>query len=196
MRLDYVLALKIEDFLERRLQTQVFKSGLAKSIHHARVLIRQRHIRCVDLQSIRILSANSTGFDLVLASKSSTSHLSSFVSTLKSTLTLPLHHHMVEDALVALSASVPLLLPRRRRVVMMRTKSKLIVLALLCCIVCHQLTCYYDARAYSNHSPSNWNLSYVLRFLEHLRCGGRTDGNVHSEVVLSRASTNLGFEYR
>ena len=49
MRLDYVLALKIEDFLERRLQTQVFKSGLAKSIHHARVLIRQRHIRCVFL---------------------------------------------------------------------------------------------------------------------------------------------------
>ncbi|KAG8993731.1 40S ribosomal protein S9 [Tulasnella sp. 427] len=45
MRLDYVLALKIEDFLERRLQTQVFKTGLAKSIHHARVLIRQRHIR-------------------------------------------------------------------------------------------------------------------------------------------------------
>jgi ribosomal protein S4 len=31
--------------LERRLQTQVFKLGLAKSIHHARVLIRQRHIR-------------------------------------------------------------------------------------------------------------------------------------------------------
>src|SRR5436190_24377681 len=45
MKLDYVLALKVEDFLERRLQTQVFKLGLAKSIHHARVLIRQRHIR-------------------------------------------------------------------------------------------------------------------------------------------------------
>jgi len=45
MKLDYVLSLKIEDFLERRLQTQVFKHGLAKSIHHARVLIRQRHIR-------------------------------------------------------------------------------------------------------------------------------------------------------
>ncbi|KAJ3338712.1 40S ribosomal protein S9 [Gonapodya sp. JEL0774] len=44
-RLDYVLGLKIEDFLERRLQTQVFKLGLAKSVHHARVLIRQRHIR-------------------------------------------------------------------------------------------------------------------------------------------------------
>merc|ERR1712168_1063233 len=35
----------VEDFLERRLQTQVFKLGLAKSIHHARVLIKQRHIR-------------------------------------------------------------------------------------------------------------------------------------------------------
>ena len=39
MKLDYVLGLKVEDFLERRLQTQVFKLGLAKSIHHARVLI-------------------------------------------------------------------------------------------------------------------------------------------------------------
>ena len=45
MKLDYVLGLKTEDFLERRLQTQVFKLGLAKSIHHARVLIKQRHIR-------------------------------------------------------------------------------------------------------------------------------------------------------
>lgn len=45
MKLDHVLSLKLEDFLERRLQTQVFKLGLAKSMHHARVLIRQRHIR-------------------------------------------------------------------------------------------------------------------------------------------------------
>merc|ERR1712071_95151 len=45
MKLDYVLNLKTEDFLERRLQTQVMKLGLARSIHHARVLIRQRHIR-------------------------------------------------------------------------------------------------------------------------------------------------------
>ncbi len=44
MRLDYVLALKIEDFLKRCLQTQIFKLGLAESIHHAWVLIRQRHI--------------------------------------------------------------------------------------------------------------------------------------------------------
>ena len=43
-KLDYVLALTVEDFMERRLQTQVFKLGLAKSIHHARVLIQQRHI--------------------------------------------------------------------------------------------------------------------------------------------------------
>ena len=34
-----------QDLMERRLQTQVLKLGLAKSIHHARVLIRQRHIR-------------------------------------------------------------------------------------------------------------------------------------------------------
>lgn len=44
-KLDYVLALNAEAFLERRLQTLVFKLGLAKSVHHARVLIRQRHIR-------------------------------------------------------------------------------------------------------------------------------------------------------
>ena len=44
-KLDYVLALDAEKFLERRLQTLVFKLGLAKSVHHARVLIRQRHIR-------------------------------------------------------------------------------------------------------------------------------------------------------
>merc|ERR1712133_190552 len=45
MKLDFVLGLRNEDFFERRLQTQVFKLGLAKSIHHARILIRQRHIR-------------------------------------------------------------------------------------------------------------------------------------------------------
>merc|ERR1712000_544478 len=54
-KLDYVLALKINDFLERRLQTQVFKIGLAKSIHHARVLIRQRHI-CVGKQIVNVPS--------------------------------------------------------------------------------------------------------------------------------------------
>lgn len=48
-KLDYVLALSPQDFLERRLETLVFKLGLAKSIHHARVLIRQRHIRWVHM---------------------------------------------------------------------------------------------------------------------------------------------------
>ena len=51
-KLDYVLALTPTDFLERRLQTLVFKLGLAKSIHHARVLIRQRHIRCGSVTSM------------------------------------------------------------------------------------------------------------------------------------------------
>ena len=44
-KLDFVLALTPTEFLERRLQTLVFKLGLAKSMHHARVLIKQRHIR-------------------------------------------------------------------------------------------------------------------------------------------------------
>lgn len=44
-KLDFVLAMSANDFLERRLQTLVFKQGLAKSIHHARVLIKQKHIR-------------------------------------------------------------------------------------------------------------------------------------------------------
>ncbi|KAG5463337.1 MAG: hypothetical protein BJ554DRAFT_7 [Olpidium bornovanus] len=69
-KLDYVLALTIEDFLERRLQTQVFKLGLAKSIHHARVLIKQRHIRVgkqiVNVPSfiVRLDSAKHIDFSL------------------------------------------------------------------------------------------------------------------------------------
>merc|ERR1712086_295482 len=44
-KLDYILGLTTAKIMERRLQTKVFKHGLAKSVHHARVLIRQRHIR-------------------------------------------------------------------------------------------------------------------------------------------------------
>merc|ERR1711982_247857 len=44
-KLDYVLGLTAAKIMERRLQTKVFKLGLAKSIHHARCLIRLRHIR-------------------------------------------------------------------------------------------------------------------------------------------------------
>lgn len=43
-KLDYVLSLSVPDILERRLQTVVFKTGIASSVHHARVLILQRHI--------------------------------------------------------------------------------------------------------------------------------------------------------
>merc|ERR1711999_9368 len=75
MKLDYVLGLKIEDFLERRLQTQVFKLGLAKSIHHARVLIKQRHI----LSENRLSMSHHTLSDL----------------TPKNTLTSPSDHHSV-----------------------------------------------------------------------------------------------------
>ncbi len=44
-KLDYLLGLTTAKMMERRLQTKVFKLGLAKSVHHARTLIRQRHIR-------------------------------------------------------------------------------------------------------------------------------------------------------
>uniref|UniRef100_A0A0E0NVT2 Small ribosomal subunit protein uS4 N-terminal domain-containing protein n=1 Tax=Oryza rufipogon TaxID=4529 RepID=A0A0E0NVT2_ORYRU len=44
-KLDYVLALTVENFLQCRLQTIVFKNGTVKSIHHDHVLIRQHHIR-------------------------------------------------------------------------------------------------------------------------------------------------------
>ena len=39
-----ILALGVESILERRLQTIVWKKGLAKSIHHARQLIVHGHI--------------------------------------------------------------------------------------------------------------------------------------------------------
>lgn len=42
--LDDVLSLKIESFLERRLQTLVFKKGLATTPHHARQMIVHGHI--------------------------------------------------------------------------------------------------------------------------------------------------------
>ena len=53
--LDYVLAIKVGDIMARRLQTLVFKQNLAKSLHHARVLIRQRHVR-VKSQMVNIPS--------------------------------------------------------------------------------------------------------------------------------------------
>jgi ribosomal protein uS4 len=72
MKLDYVLALKVEDFLERRLQTCVYKLGLAKSIHHARVLIKQRHIRYVTATRAGSVHIMLTICDTVLESRLST----------------------------------------------------------------------------------------------------------------------------
>lgn len=111
MRLDYVLALKIEDFLERRLQTQVFKLGLAKSIHHARVLIKQRHVRYVILLAFTCECTVLIDRHAVLASKSSPFLRSWFVWTRRSTLTLLSHRPTVVAALVVSSASVLPLLP-------------------------------------------------------------------------------------
>jgi small subunit ribosomal protein S9e len=54
-KLDYALSLKIEDFLRRRLQTVIYGLSLAKTIHHARVLIRQKHFR-VGKQMVNIPS--------------------------------------------------------------------------------------------------------------------------------------------
>nr|UXY88222.1 40S ribosomal protein S9 [Cryptomonas curvata] len=66
--LDRILTLKIQDFLERRIQTIIFKLGLAKSIHHARVLILQRHVsiqnKLVDVPSylVRLKSQENISY--------------------------------------------------------------------------------------------------------------------------------------
>ena len=54
-KLDYVLGLTISQFMQRRLQTVVVTKKLASSVHHARVLIRQRHI-AVGKQMVNIPS--------------------------------------------------------------------------------------------------------------------------------------------
>lgn len=44
-KLEFCLGLTVEKMLDRRLQTRLLAHNNATSIHHARVLIRQRHIR-------------------------------------------------------------------------------------------------------------------------------------------------------
>ncbi|HIQ13839.1 MAG TPA: 30S ribosomal protein S4 [Thermoprotei archaeon] len=46
--LDDVLRLEVRDILERRLQTLVYRKGLAKSIYHARQMVVHRHIMVGD----------------------------------------------------------------------------------------------------------------------------------------------------
>jgi small subunit ribosomal protein S9e len=46
LKLDYVLGLTVNKILDKRLQTRIYQEGFqAKSIHQARVLIKQRHIK-------------------------------------------------------------------------------------------------------------------------------------------------------
>jgi len=71
-KLDFVLGLTHQDFLERRLQTLVFKLHLAKSIHHARVLVRQGHIRVgkqvVTIPSFAVRLESQKHIDFALSS--------------------------------------------------------------------------------------------------------------------------------
>merc|ERR1711966_52334 len=71
-KLDYVLGLTLEKFMDRRLQTRVFSAGLAKSIHHARVLIKQRHIRVgkrlVDVPSFMVRLDSEKHIEFALTS--------------------------------------------------------------------------------------------------------------------------------
>ena len=70
--LDDILKLTTQRLMERRLQTKVFKQGLAKSIHHARVLIKQRHIRIgkqtVNVPSLLVRTDSEKHIDLALNS--------------------------------------------------------------------------------------------------------------------------------
>merc|ERR1719421_1613654 len=71
-KLDFVLGLTSSKLLERRLQTKVFKQGLAKSIHQARVLIKQRHIRVgrqlVDVPSFMVRVDSEKHIDFAINS--------------------------------------------------------------------------------------------------------------------------------
>lgn len=51
--LDNVLDMSLEDLLERRLQTLVFRKGMAKSVHQARQLITHGHVA---ISNKRVLS--------------------------------------------------------------------------------------------------------------------------------------------
>merc|ERR1712071_196751 len=72
LELDAILQLSTQKLLERRLQTKVYKQGLAKSIHHARTLIRQRHIRVgaqlVNVPSFNVRTASEKHIDFAVNS--------------------------------------------------------------------------------------------------------------------------------
>jgi len=127
MKLDYVLALKVEDFLERRLQTCVYKLGLAKSIHHARVLIRQRHIRYALLPAWLLDRTTILTHLSASASRSSTFPRSSSALTPRSTSTSPLPRPSVAVVPAVFAERRPRPpSPRRLVVTRRRRRSKLL----------------------------------------------------------------------
>lgn len=68
-KLDYVLGLTLQKFMERRLQTKIYKElGQAKSIHHARCLIYQRHVKVgkdlVDAAQFQVRTESEKKIDL------------------------------------------------------------------------------------------------------------------------------------
>jgi len=66
------LDLKLQNFLERRLQTQIFKLGFAGTIHEARMCVKQRHMRVrnqlVDVPSFIIRTDSQKHIDFALTS--------------------------------------------------------------------------------------------------------------------------------
>jgi len=62
-KLDYILQLQNEDLLKTRLQTNVHNIGLAKSIHHARVIVHHGHVtvnsRKVTVPSFKVFENSS-----------------------------------------------------------------------------------------------------------------------------------------
>lgn len=75
-QLDYVLGLTINQFMERRLQTLVAQRKVAKSIHHARVMIRQRHIaigkQIVNIPSFMVRTSSEQHIEVARTSVYST----------------------------------------------------------------------------------------------------------------------------
>ena len=63
-KLDECLSLTLENFLKRRLQSRVLDAGMAKSIHHARTLIKGRHIRYVVVSTLMAMTFFCVSFVL------------------------------------------------------------------------------------------------------------------------------------
>lgn len=66
--LDFALSLTVERFLDRRLQTLVYKNKLAKSIHHSRVMIYGKQVivnnKLVDVASFMVSADNESKIEI------------------------------------------------------------------------------------------------------------------------------------